>query len=125
QRLSHLGAELVEFHAIRRRKDGQNHFFARPQNDALGKLFSRDLQSSGCALRGVGGGVRHYRVGDLAFVEKTLQTCGYAHGRTPFAMCIGKIIARRKTKENMYPTSLDLRREQPDSANRLLSYHWT
>jgi len=40
-------------------------------------------------------------------------------------MCIGKIIARRKTKENMYPTSLDLRREQPDSANRLLSYHWT
>jgi hypothetical protein len=86
----------------RRRQDGQNRFFARPQNDGLGKLSSRDLHGGGRTLCGVGRGMRHYRIRNLVFLEETLQTCGYAHGRTPFALCIYKIIAQRKTKGNMY-----------------------
>jgi len=61
--------KLFEPHVIRRRQNRQNHFFARPQNNGLGKFFSRDLHGSGCTLRGVGGGVRQYRVRDLVFVE--------------------------------------------------------
>src|SRR5206468_160867 len=91
-----------------------------PQNDALGKFLPRDLHGSRCALRSVGRGVCQYRVRDLVFFKKTLQTGRNAHGRTPFALCIGRIIARRKTKRNMYPASPDLKREL-DSANHSLS----
>ena len=51
----------------------------------------------------------HYRVRDLVFVEEALEKYGYAHGRTPFALCINKIIAQRKTKRNMYRASSDPR----------------
>src|SRR5262245_22922837 len=36
--------------------------------------------------------------------------------------CALERLSQGKTKRNMYPASPDLRREQPDSANHLLSY---
>jgi hypothetical protein len=53
--------------------------------------------------------VRQYRVSDLFFVKEILQTYGYAHGRTPFALRIDTIIALHTAKRNMYAVSPELR----------------